>query len=207
MTGRFYLGLVPWVIFAVVVRSGGQGIAWAGLAGAVTATVVTFVSARPGSLKVLNVASVVLFAVLAVAGLLASQHGDTIQRYGRSLSAAGLGLIAFGSLVVAPVAGQYTREAVDESQWGSADFRRGNAVITIVWGVAALAIAVSHAFAGLIDTRQAATVLNWIVPIGVAVVAVHQTIVRSRRYFDEDAVGVTEVAALLDTLAGPWPPR
>ena len=186
LVGRFYLGLVPWLVFTVVARSEGHGVVWAGLAALVTAIVIAIPSVRSGSPKVLDLGAIVLFAGLALAGQLAPDHSDFLDRYGRALAMAGMAVIAFGSLAFDPLFGEYARDAVPPRQWGTADFRRGNELVTVMWGLAALAMAGSHAIAGLIDTRAAATLFHWIVPIAVVVGAVHQTMQRSHEYFYDD---------------------
>jgi hypothetical protein len=41
MSGRTYLGFLPWVVFALVGRAMSEGVAWGGVAALLTAVVIT----------------------------------------------------------------------------------------------------------------------------------------------------------------------
>ena len=196
MTGKLYVSLAPWVMFAVVARTGGEGVAWAGLAAAATAVVVLTLGMRSGFAKALDLGAVLLFAALTGWGAADPARGDFIQRYGRALSAFGLAAIMLGSLVVAPIVRQFTRETVRTSAWHTADFRRGNQMLTALWGGVALAVGLAHVVAAALNTRVVATVFNWVVPITIAIVGARNSEAIANRYFDDESTGFEAITLL-----------
>src|ERR1700704_4733698 len=113
MSGRTYLGFLPWVVFALVGRAISEGVALGGVAALITAVVITVASARTGSVKLLEVSAIALFGGFVVAGA-SHQHDPNgfLQQYCQALSAGALALIAVASLRSTPVTEPYAREIV-----------------------------------------------------------------------------------------------
>jgi hypothetical protein len=184
------------VVFAVVGRATGEGVAWGGVAALITAVVITVASARTGSVKLLEVSAIALFAVFAVAGAL-SQHDPQgfLQQYCRAISAAGLALIALASLRSTPFTEPYAQEMVLRKFWNTPRFKRVNVELTLIWASVFAAIALSNAAAAAIDTRLWETVFTWIAPIGFALLGVKQASLQWSEQFDTATMGLD---AMLD---------
>jgi hypothetical protein len=163
--GNPLVGLVPWVVFAIVAKR--AHVEFAAIAAFAASAFITVHSLLAGqSLKVLDAGSLVAFAALAIVGGIADPHeGDFLHDYARAIAAALLSIIAFASLLVVPFTEQYARETTPREFWSSPVFRRTNRVLTALWGATFAAMAVGHVIASQIDSRGADTLFNWIVPI------------------------------------------
>src|SRR5947207_139253 len=176
MSGRTYLGFLPWVVFALVAPPMREGVAWGGVAALITAVVITVASARTGSVKLLEVSAIALFAGFVVAG--ASHQHDPhglLQQYCLALSAGGLAVIALVSLRSTPVIEPYAREIVPRKLWRTPRFKRVTVDLTLTWAMVFSAIALSNAAAAAIGTRLWETVFNSIVPLALTLVGVKQS--------------------------------
>lgn len=167
-----WLAFVPWLVFAVISRRDTPEAAIVvGLLAAVAVAIPGFRAGRPKILELGTIAFFVAFGVVILAADPGS-HGF-LPRYARAIAAAGLALIAFGSLALgSPFTEQYAREQVDRSRWDSPIFRSLNRRFTALWGGVFLVMACSHVVAGAIDTRRAETIFNWVIPIALVVFAV-----------------------------------
>jgi uncharacterized membrane protein len=129
-------GFMPFILFGVL-----TGPLGAGCALQLAALLAILMAARDGarkgwaSLKLLEAASAVLFAGLAVAAAIASAG---ISLFVLKLCVdAGLAVIAIGSMLVGrPFTIQYAREQVAPEFWHSPIFIRTNYRITAVWAAA-----------------------------------------------------------------------
>ena len=199
MSGRTYLGFLPWLVFALVGPAMSEGVAWGGVAALITAVVITVASARTGSVKLLEVSAIALFAGFVVAG--ASHQHDPhgfLQQYCRALSAGGLALIALVSLRSTPVTEPYTREIVLRKYWSTPRFKRVNVDLTLTWAMVFSAIALSNAAAAAIGTRLWETVFNWIVPVALTLVGIKQSSLQWSEQFDADAMGLDAMLTQVD---------
>jgi hypothetical protein len=165
---RPYLALVPWVIFTLVARRDSLSAATvAALVGAVLVSVPSLRARRP---KILEMASILAFAVFVIIALVINPgHSSVLDRYARAIAAATLAVIAFGSLLLTPFTEQYARESVPRQYWNSPRFKALNRRFTALWGTLFALMAVSHMIAGAIDTRRAETLFNWVIPIALLV--------------------------------------
>lgn len=169
-----YIAFVPWVLFAVVSHRDTL------LAGAVVALLaavaVCAYSARGSTPKLPELAAVGTFAAFTVVALLVSGSvADDVSRYARAIAAAMLSLITFASLLGTPFTEAYARESVPREHWSSPAFKAINRRLTIMWGCVFAAMVPAHVLAGIIDTRRADTLLNWVVPIVLLTWAVKRT--------------------------------
>ncbi|MCX5126293.1 hypothetical protein [Streptomyces sp. NBC_00347] len=176
-----FVGLSPWIVFALVVGPG--RFEWAvGLALAISVCLV--VGSRllnPGSsLKILELADVVFFAVLTVVGIFASDGTRRwLETYAGEIANVTLFAVALGSILAGmPFTLQYAREQVDRKFWDTPVFKRTNYVITGVWGLAFLINAAVGAYGDLVlrDPENAWT--GWIIQVLTIVGALRFT----RRY-------------------------
>jgi hypothetical protein len=191
MSGRTYLGFLPWVVFALVGRTMSEGIAWGGFAAMATAIVISMTSARAGAVKPLEVSAIVFFGGFAIAGAMHQHHpAGFLQHYGRALSAGGLALIALASLARTPFTEPYAREIVLRKFWNTPRFKRVNVELTLIWATVFSAIALSNAVGAAIETRLGGTAFNWIVPVALALLGVKQASLRWTEQFDTDAMSL-----------------
>ncbi|MGW5687245.1 hypothetical protein [Nonomuraea sp. NPDC003754] len=172
------VGMAPWIIFSVLV---GPGRFESAVMLALAASLFLIVAARiarPGSSwKLLEVATVLFFAVTAMVGGAASE--DTrrwLETYAGEMSNIALTLIAFGSMAARrPFTLQYAREKVDRAYWNSPVFLRTNYVITGVWGLAFLVAAIAGLFGDLVLRDPDNIWTGWIIQIAAIVGAVRFT--------------------------------
>lgn len=183
-----YAALLPWTVFAVVDRARGGGPFWAAL-GALIAALTLFATCGRADKRTRNtivVGAIGWFGALAIAGAVHGSDTGFLAHYGRTLSAAGFAVIAFGSLAFTPAIKYYTRPHVRASSWDDPSYHRVNIMITLIWAATFTLISVAHLVAASIGTPEAFTVFNWVVPIALAAVAAHRTRVCWEDFNDED---------------------
>ena len=191
MSARIYLGFLPWIVFALVGRGVLEGVAWGAAAALITAVAIVIASARARSVKELEVFAIALFAAMAVAGVL-NQH-DThgfLQRYHCAIAIGALALFMVASLAFHPFTEQYAREVVQRKYWNTTRFNRANVELTLMWAAVFTAIAASEMTAGALDSRLAATIFSWVVPIALVLVGVQQATLRWSDQFDGESMGL-----------------
>ncbi len=167
------IGMAPWIIFSLVVGPGRFEIAVV----LALATTIVLVGAgrivnRGSSWKLLEIADLVFFTVLAVVGLLASDGTlRWLETYAGEVSNIALAVIAFGSMAIRmPFTLQYAREQVDPEYWNKPTFLRTNYLITGVWGLAFLVAAAAGAYGDLVLHNPNNIWTGWIIQI-LAIVA------------------------------------
>lgn len=160
-------GFLPWIIFWVVANSPSTW-EYGAIGAALAAIILALPSASRRRPKVLDVATIVFFVVLAVVGaVVGAEDRDWLDRWSMVLSSAALGLIALGSLAFVPFTEQYAREKTPPEVWSSPVFRRTNRVLTLVWGLTFLATAVLGYIAVVAPSTSDWT--NWVLPIALIV--------------------------------------
>ncbi|MFF4104745.1 hypothetical protein [Streptomyces sp. NPDC001903] len=196
------IGMAPWIIFSLVVGPGRFEIAVV----LALATTIVLVGAgriinRGSSWKLLEIADLVFFTVLAVIGVLASDGTRRwLETYAGEVSNIALAVIAFGSMAVRmPFTLQYARERVDPAYWHTPAFLRTNYLITGVWGLAFLVAAVAGAYGDLVLHNPNNIWTGWIIQILAIVAALR---------FTEWYPDVARARALREAgLPGPEPPH
>jgi hypothetical protein len=179
---KMLLSLIPWVAFSLIVGRWGEGSAAAAALAAVALALFFLFRGRAGGVKVIDVAGVATFAVLAVAALVGPEPVPfLVAHYGRGLSALALALVMLGSVFFVPFTEQYARESVPRQYWESPVFRAVNRRISLAWGVVVLIMAGGHLLAGRSvaaagrDALAVNLLLNWLAPIVLALAAVTYT--------------------------------
>lgn len=169
---KMIFSLVPWVLFTVVVNKGGSGsVGFAALGAAVLALVFTVRNGAHERVKIIDIAGITTFGVIAALAFLGSSGlKDNLAEYGRGGSALVLAAVMLGSLLFVPFTEQYARESVPQEYWGSPVFRAVNRKISSIWGLAVLAMAGSHLLSGYLEATSGLDhrenlVLNWIIPV------------------------------------------
>ena len=169
-----YVAFVPWVLFTFIGQRSTLEIG--ALVAFAAAVIIAFPSTRAHRPKALEIGAVVAFAGFSVVAIVAD-HSTTVfmARYARAIAAAILALIALTSLVFTPFTEQYARESVPREFWSSDTFKRINRQLTLMWACVFLVMIPSHIAAGLINTRPANLVFNWLIPVGLIVLAAKRT--------------------------------
>jgi hypothetical protein len=170
------VGFLPWILMSVLEGPGRFEIA----AGASFGLAVLIMAAsavlglRP---KLLDLAAIVFFLGLVLAGLLVNHHGQHwLDRWSGDLSNAILALAALASILVRrPFTLAYARESTDREVWDTPLFIRINYVITGVWTAVLIVIAIVG-YIGDGPLHQPDNVwTNWIIQIGLIILAVRFT--------------------------------
>lgn len=162
MGAKSFRGFVPWIIFWVV--AGPSSWEFAAGGALLAALILAIPSDDRGSLKLLDVVSIVFFAALTVAGLILDRSDlDWLEDYSQAISSGALAIVVLGSLAFVPFTEQYARESVPRENWGSPLFKQINRVLTLVWGLVFALSAVLGVIAEEMDSGS--DWLNWIIPI------------------------------------------
>src|ERR1700733_979804 len=170
------MGFAPWIVFSVLEGPHRYPLATgAALALAVLELLLgVVVGARP---KILDVAAIVFFAGMLVAGLLVHHDGHVwLDRWSGEVSNAMLVLVALASIVVrAPFTIQYAREMTPEEYWRTPLFIHINYVLTWVW-TAVFAVTAAVGWYGDGPLNQPDNIwTNWIVQIALLIFAIRFT--------------------------------
>lgn len=166
MGAKSFRGFVPWIIFWVV--AGPSSWEYAAGGALIAALILAMPSADRGSIKLLDVVSILFFAVLTVAGLILDRADlDWLEDYSQAISSGVLAVVVLGSLAFVPFTEQYARESVPRENWGSPLFKQINRMLTLVWGLVFAASAVLGVIAEQVDGGK--DWLNWIIPIALIV--------------------------------------
>jgi hypothetical protein len=165
------LGFAPWIVFMLV--SGPSTWLWAALAALVVALVLAVPDwLRTREIGVLQAAGIAFFGVLSVLALVLNPADlQWVEDRAQLLSSLVLTVVAGGSLAVGrPFTEYYARQAVPREHWSSPLFKRVNVVITAVWTVTFLLIALCDLVVVLAPGSGA--VFNWVLPVLLIVAAV-----------------------------------
>jgi hypothetical protein len=168
-------GFIPWIAFWVI---GGLS-TWeiSTLAALLAAILVTMLSMcprpvrgprfEPGRLKLLDIGTVVFFALLSLAALVTTRHNvSNLDKYSQAISSGALGLIALGSIVFRhPFTVDYAKQKAPPEVWSTAAFRRINQVLSSVWAAVFLLCAVLGLAAQQSVARGMRDYLGWYIPI------------------------------------------
>ncbi len=181
-----YIALIPWVLFTLITQHDTlQAAAVVALLAAVAIALPALLSGRP---KLLELGAVAAFAgFTAVAFAADAATAAWLARYARAIAAGLLALIAFGSLLATPFTEQYARESVPRQLWSSPRFVAINRQLTLLWACVFTAMVPAHIIAGMLDTRRANTIFNWVIPIVLVVWAAKRTAAVSGGEQDEAA--------------------
>src|ERR1700712_4982477 len=130
---KILIGLAPWAAFTVLTGlTSNDNVGYAALAAFFGSLVLAIIGAARGGVKILDVAGVVTFGVVAVLGFTAGID-DLLVDYARGAAALVLGLVMLASAYTVPFTEQYARERVERRYWGSPVFRATNRSISLVW--------------------------------------------------------------------------
>lgn len=169
-----FLGFVPWIVFSVV--AGPSTWQWAALAALVCSVVIAVPDWRAyRAISVLDAAALLFFAVLFVLALVLDRAAlQPLEDRAQLLSSVVIAVVALGSLAVGrPFTEFYAKKEVPKEVWGTPTFKQVNRVLTGLWGVVFVVIALCDAAVGYWGANP--DVFNWVVPVVAVVVAVKIT--------------------------------
>jgi UDP-N-acetylmuramyl pentapeptide phosphotransferase/UDP-N-acetylglucosamine-1-phosphate transferase len=93
-----------------------------------------------------------------------------MDTYATTVSSGVLAAMALGSLMFTPFTAQYARESAPRHEWEQEAFRRTNQVLTLMWGLVFVLVAILGVVAA--DAPETYDWTNWVIPIVVIVGAV-----------------------------------
>lgn len=162
-------GFAPWIIYGVV-ASGKSTWLYGAIAAAVAAIILAGPSILRGSHKVLDIATIVFFVGLTIAGIVTGAHNDDwMDTWSATLSSGILAAVALGSLLFVPFTEQYARETTPREVWDHPAFKRTNRILTLVWG---LTFAANSALAFVsVKFPDTGDWTAWIIPTALLVTA------------------------------------
>ncbi len=181
------VGFIPWIVFWVI----GGPATWetgtlAALLAAIFVTMLSIdyrplvawatvqpdrrrVGLRPelSRLKLLDIATVVFFAVLSLAAVVTTRHNvSDLDKYSQAISSGALGIIALGSIVFRhPFTVDYAKEEAPPEVWHTEVFKRINVVLSSVWAAVFLVSALLGLAAQQNVAKGLRDWLNWYIPI------------------------------------------
>lgn len=167
MDAEAYADMFPWLVFLVIDRKSGLGVAWAAGGALVCSAALVAWSYLRGRRALVPRVGMAVFAAFLVSAV-ASQPWNEQVSLPRALVVLSLSLLAFGSLRFTPLSETYTVPLVAPSVLEDPRFAQVNVEITLAWGVGSLAVAVATGTTALLDGAVAFTFLDWVTPIVLA---------------------------------------
>ena len=166
------IGFIPQAIFVILVSWLSLG--WAAAAGLAAAAILVAVTAAQGGVKILPVAQSVILAAFTVVGFTVGHHAEiTFAPYARGVASLALGAFIVATSSSFPFTSQFARQTVPQQYWQTPQFLSINRRMSLVWGLAVLAIGAGHlgaAFAGS-SPQIVRILLDWGIPVYAAFTA------------------------------------
>ncbi|MGC4105143.1 MAG: hypothetical protein QM753_02160 [Thermomicrobiales bacterium] len=174
---KLVLGFVPFLLVSVL--AGRLSFAWAAGIGLVAALVLAITTAQ-GGVKLLPASQVAILGVLTILGVVGSAGiKDWLDDYGRSTASIALGSVVIVTAFIAPFTLQYAREAAPPAVWNTHGFLALNRQISLAWGLAVLAVGISHIAATEMDkhgdSRLLEILFSWGIPVAALIAALLYT--------------------------------
>jgi hypothetical protein len=167
MDAQAYADMLPWLVFLVIDRRSGLGVAWAGGGALFCSAGLVAWSYWRGRCSLVPRVALALFATCLVSGL-ASHAWDQQVSLPRALVVATLSGLAFVSLRFTPVSEAYTVPLVAPAIRSDPRFVKVNVEITLAWAVGSLAVAVASGTTALLSNAVFFTFLDWVTPLVLA---------------------------------------
>jgi hypothetical protein len=171
MDAEAYVDMLPWLVFVMMDRKLGLGVAWAGGSSLGCSAGLVVWSYWRGRYALLPSIATGIFAACLVSALVFPAWNDQVS-LPRALVVATLGLLAFGSLRFTPLSETYTVRLVAPGLREDPRFRKVNVEMTLAWGVGSLVVALACSTTALLPGRLAFTLLDWVAPLVLATVTI-----------------------------------
>jgi hypothetical protein len=182
---KLVTGFIPQIVFVVLVNWVPLG--WAAAAGLAAAVVLIAVTATHGGVKILPVVQGVILAAFTVVGFTVGHHDATaFAPYARGVASLALGAFILATSFSFPFTAQFARGGVPQELWKSPQFLAVNRRLSLVWGLAVLAVGAGHLAAAYVGDGAPVVriLLDWGIPVFAAYRAyavTKRTIARSAR--------------------------
>jgi hypothetical protein len=164
-----YSYFLPWLVFLMVDRGAGPGVAWAASVAAVCAAGNIALALYRGQRPYSSFATLLLFVGILLAALsMGAADVQTQDPRIRLFVAAAITAILACSLLVRTTTEDYLRSLVAPQVWATEALRRLNRQMTAGWAVSSAAVAVSFGLALVLTGPVARTLCDWLVPFIVA---------------------------------------
>lgn len=210
MDAGAYVDVLPWIVFVIVDRKTGLGLAWAGGTGALCAGGLLGWSYWLGRWDLTAWVGVVLFTGCFAVGL--ALPGWSGHFYAmRPITVGVLAATAFASLRMTPLSCAFTSGQVRPSVRDDPRFMRVNFQITRAWGVGCTVAAAAYCIPIASRSAVASTFSDWVLPLVVAAATVKWSAdrwgrFRSQVWDESDPLShVVPLATSVDP--DPYPPR
>ena len=146
------MSFLPLIAFSLLSKLLPHGdIGWAALIAAIFALISIVMHKPYWPPKIINAASFILFAALAIIAFMVNAGSD---RWLAIWAGAGVGLIIGGVILlllpVMPFTEQFARETTPQAYWNSPTFKQINRVLSAGWGLAIAGVGVSRIIAAII---------------------------------------------------------
>ena len=174
MDAEAYVDVLPWILFVIIDRKTGLGMAWAGGTAAVCAALLAGWWVWHGRRSLTAWVGVALFTTSFVVGMTVGVD-PSHTTVARSVALAVLAATAFVSLRRTPLSCTYTTAHVRPAAREDPRFDRVNVVITTGWGIAALVAGGAYLIPIASQTGVAYTFSDWVAPLAVVAVTVTWT--------------------------------
>lgn len=204
MDAETYADLLPWLVFIVIDRKSGLGVAWAGGCAAATGVLLRLWAYWHGRRAPAASLAVAVFCASWVAALLVPWWDDQLSM-SRSAAVLALSVLAFLSVRFNPLSDAYTSAQVAPGALGHPGFHRVNVEVTMAWGIGALLVSVSFAAGDLDKGPVGLTILSWVVPLVLAAATILWVARRWERYCLE--LEERPASQLSEATVTPFPPR
>lgn len=140
-----FISFAPFIAFFVMIRAASP------LVGLIAALVVSLVlcariALRHEAVKILELGSLILFALLVLATLVLAPDW-TVAKVRLAVDAGLLAIVVFSLAIGRPFTLQYAREKVAEQYWGTPQFLATSRLIAIVWSGAFVVMVAADAAA------------------------------------------------------------
>jgi hypothetical protein len=163
------IGFAPWIIFWVFA---GETFRFATVGAFVSAIVVNLPALLQRRLKLLDIGTLLFFALLAVAAFTIER--TWFERFANPLSNGALALIAFVSIVLRqPFTLQYARETTPAESWNAPAFIRAGYLISGVWCASFVIQTISTLIAAIRPSDH--VLFRYLIPYGSLVLALAYT--------------------------------
>lgn len=170
-------GFIPWIVFSIVsTRLSANAVGWAALLAVVLVLISLAAAARKHGPKILNLGSLVLFGIIAIAGFIGDDAVDEwLYWWGVPLVGVVLGLYVLATVPVLPFTAEYARMTTPREHWNSPLFKKINTTLSAAWGVAILLMGLLAVAATSVTGAQhhpesngiLELILNWVGPIAI----------------------------------------
>ncbi len=171
MDAEAYADMLPWLVFIVMDRKLGLGVAWAAGAALACSAGLLGWSYWRGRYALLPRIAIGIFSPCLVTALIFPSWNDQVS-LPRALVVATLSLCAFASLRFTPLSETYTVPLVAPAIRDDPRFRKVNVDMTLAWGVGAFAVALASSTTALLPGRLTFTLLDWVTPLVLATVTI-----------------------------------